>query len=105
MPPAEFRLHNEAADEIRAAIDWYMTRSNDAAQAFLDEFGRALDRILADPAMGAPYLYGTREVKLHRFRYVTVYKEIHDIVHVVALSHTSRRPGYWKDRLGDLKEF
>jgi toxin ParE1/3/4 len=104
MPPAKFKLHEEAANEIRATKDWYLAKDHDAAQHFLDELNRALGRILSQPSMCARYLYSTRAVKLHRFRYVIVYKEIQGVVHIVALAHTSRRKGYWRRRLRDIHE-
>jgi hypothetical protein len=33
-----------------------------------------------------------------RFPYKIVYRERADDLYIVAIAHTSRRPGYWKDR-------
>jgi hypothetical protein len=40
-----------------------------------------------------------RHVSLRRFRYRLVFFELADEVRVVAVAHTRRKPGYWKDRL------
>ena len=34
-----------------------------------------------------------------RFPYVIFYAEYPERVHVLAVAHTSRRPGYWKKRI------
>lgn len=104
MPSAMFKIHDEAADELRQVTDWFLERSVDAARSFIAELDRALARILSNPGMGAHYLYGTRGVKLHRFRYVLVYKDVGDFVHVIAVAHTSRRKGYWRKRLHDIED-
>lgn len=104
MPLAKFKLHDEVADEIRAAKNWYLAKGPDKAQRFVDEFNHALARVLSHPSMSARYLYSTRAVKLHRFRYVIVYKEVQGVVHMIALAHTSRRKGYWRKRLRDIEE-
>ena len=103
MPPEKFKLHEEAANEIRAAKDWYLTKGPDVAQHFLEALSHALSRILSQPSMSARYLYSTRAVKLHRFSHVIVYKEVQGVIHVVALAHTSRRKGYWRRRLRDIE--
>lgn len=104
MRPEAFKVHDEAANEIRATTDWYLGKSTDAAQHFLNSLSRAFDRILSQPLMSARYLYSTRAVKFHRFRLVIVYKEVRGTIHVLALAHTSRRKGYWRRRLRDIEE-
>jgi hypothetical protein len=36
---------------------------------------------------------------VHRFPYSVVYEVIGDVVHVIAVAHSSRLPGYWYDRV------
>lgn len=104
MPRAKLKLHEDAANEIRATTDWYLAKGSDSAQRFLDSLNTALGRILSQPLMSARYLYSTRATKLHRFNLVVVYKEVQGTIHVIALAHTSRRKGYWRRRLRDIEE-
>lgn len=50
MPPEKFKLHEEAANEIRAAKDWYLAKGPDVAQHFFDALNHALSRILSQPS-------------------------------------------------------
>lgn len=103
MPRAKFRIHNAASDEIRAATSWYLERSADAAEGFLTEFDEALNRVLSNPLMWPEYLFGTRGHQLHRYPFVLVYR-FSGQVEILAVAHTSRRPGYWKERRFENEE-
>ena len=98
MARAKHRTHRDAADEIRAATEWYLARSVDAADGFLTEFDETLNRVLSQPLMWPPYLFGTRCLQLHRYPYLLVYRTGEQELDILAVAHTSRRPGYWKDR-------
>ena len=39
-----------------------------------------------------------RRFRLSRFPYIVFYLELDDTIWVAAVAHTSRRPGYWRDR-------
>lgn len=53
--------------------------------------------------MWSRYLQGTRQVQLHRYPYLVVYKLRRSVVQVVAVAHASRRPGYWAKRRFDME--
>jgi plasmid stabilization system protein ParE len=93
-------FHLEASAEYDAAFDWYLERSPDAALEFDAEVDRALAQIVDAPRRWAAGPFSTRRFLLRRFPYILIYRErvIGDI-QVVAVAHTSRRPGYWKKRL------
>jgi toxin ParE1/3/4 len=95
--PIEF--DSEAADEVVDGYEWYLKRSPQAARAFLSEVDRAIDAIQASPAMFATYLHGTRRYLLKRYPYAIVYRELPELIQIVAVSHLKRRPGYWKSRV------
>lgn len=67
---------------------------NEARAAFI--------RAAMAPRQGSPYLFGTRRFILKRFPYSTVYVEMDEYGHVVAVAHHRRRPGYWRRRLKDV---
>jgi toxin ParE1/3/4 len=94
---AEF--HEEATAEYDAAFDWYLERSPDAALRFDGEVDRALAQIIAAPQRWAAGAHSTRRFLLRRFPFTLIYRERASGIQIVAVAHTSRRPGYWKQRL------
>lgn len=94
-----FEFHPSADEEVVQAFEWYLKRSRSAAQGFLDELHRSLERIAENPDGFAVYLHGLRACALHRFPYLVVYRRREDRIEIVAVPHTHRRPGYWKRRL------
>jgi hypothetical protein len=63
------------------------------------ELDHAIAQIESGPQQWPPYLHGTRFYKLRRFPYLAVFRETPTNVQIVAIAHSSRRPGYWRKRL------
>lgn len=99
MPSRLVSLQDEAIAEARAAREWYEVRSVAAAEAFMEELDRIIDRIGEYPEAGAPYLSGTRRYLMRRFPFFVVYREQRRTQQVLAVVHARRRPGYWRKRL------
>ena len=100
MPTRAIDLHEEAAVEYDAAFDWYLSRSPDAALKFDAEFDRALVEIAQAPQRWVAGSHHTRRFLLRKFPFVLVYRErTGGNIQIVAVAHTSRRPGYWKERI------
>ena len=100
----EVRLAAEALDEANDAADWYEGRRAGLGAAFLVVLDRCLDFRAEHPhafprlADTAPRL-GIRRALLNRFPYAVVFFELPDRLQVLAVAHTSRRPGYWLSRV------
>jgi len=92
-------VHPEAVAEARTAAQWYRERSASAADAFIAELDRALERIPESPEMWPPYVRGTRRYLLQRFPFYLVYRQVVGRLEIVAIAHGRRRPGYWKSRI------
>jgi plasmid stabilization system protein ParE len=93
-------LHPEAAVEYDAAFDWYLARSPDAALKFDAEFNRALVEITQAPQRWVGGSYNTRRFLLRKFPFLLIYRErTAGEIQIVAVAHTSRKPGYWKERI------
>jgi plasmid stabilization system protein ParE len=100
MPTSSAEFHDEATAEYEAAFDWYLERSPDAALEFDAEVDRALAQIIAAPRRWAAGPHGTRRFLLRKFPFTLIYRErASGNVQILAVAHTSRRPGYWKVRL------
>ena len=91
-------IHPEALAEARAARQWYQSRSAGTANAFLVEPDIGVESIRTAPELYPNYLHGTRCYLLLRFPYLIVYRATPENVHVYAVAHSRRRPGYWKGR-------
>ena len=94
----EIRFHPEALAELVGAMVWYGDRSERAKSAFLDEFEVAVARMREAPMRWPTYRHGTRKVRLRRFPFALVYRVGVEELHVVAMAHLHRRPGYWRAR-------
>ncbi len=100
MPTRVLDLHEEAAAEYDAAFDWYLQRSPDAALKFDAEFDRALTEIVQAPQRWAIGPHRTRRFLLRKFPFLLIYRErAGGNLQIVAVAHTSGRPGYWRERI------
>ena len=96
-PQVEF--HPLASDEAVAGQEWYFEIRPDLAEAFEVELIRAIERVAASPRRWAPHLHGTRAYMLLRFPYFIVYRQMDDVVQIVAVQHAKQKPGYWVSRI------
>jgi len=100
VPTNAVEFHQEAAAEYDAAFDWYVERSPEAALKFDAEVDRALAQIIEAPRRWAAGPHSTRRFLLRQFPFVLIFRERTSAdIQIVAVAHTSRKPGYWKPRL------
>jgi len=91
-------IHPDAIQEAAAAVEWYASRSQRAAEAFTAEVDRAVEIISESPERWPAYLHATRRYLLRRFPFAVVYRVRPSVVQVLAIAHGKRRPGYWRER-------
>ncbi len=96
MPGVSVVFHPAAVEEAQAVRQWYAARSQSAADSFLAELDSGIEAISLAPERWPLFVHGTRRYLFHRFPFQLVYRVVNDVVHVVALAHGRRRPGYWK---------
>jgi plasmid stabilization system protein ParE len=82
-----------------AAVEWYAKRSRRAAELFLDEIDRTIARLSGSAEQFPSYDSGTSRAVLRRFPFSLVFRETAGGVEIVAVAHSRRRPGYWRDRI------
>lgn len=97
------RPNSEAEEEIRAAILWYENEREGLGPELWDEVQATVSLISEYPDIGSAVHRArtrgiVRRVPLRRFPYFVVYRERPQHIELIALAHTSRRPGYWKLR-------
>lgn len=97
----ELIFHPEAAEEAAAALLWYEERSLRAAESFAAELKRGFSLLREAPLRWPADSSGARTMRLRKFPYALVYALGMDRVHLLAVAHLHRRPGYWRNRAGD----
>ena len=99
MPLRDVSFNHLAIKDYREAREWYAARSDLAATRFIDSVDAAVQRII-EAADSLPVVAGKyRRVRLEKFPYVLIfYARTQNEMRVVAVAHTSRRPGYWRRR-------
>lgn len=100
------RLLSEAEDEARDAAQWYEDRQAGLGDRFLAALAKGMDKIERGPrrhrqVAQAPEGREVRRVLLDRFPYAVVFEVRAEELLVVAVAHTKRRPGYWRDRIDE----
>jgi plasmid stabilization system protein ParE len=98
MAPKNVEFHEEAAREFLAAVDWYLSRNEAVASRFALQVTRAVRLIVEAPQRWPSNSRDTRKFVLRRFPFLVVYRELTDVIQVLAVAHAHRRPGYWKNR-------
>jgi toxin ParE1/3/4 len=94
------KVHRLVQREVREAFSWYLARDVGAAAKLVDEIWNAFDRVARNPTRW-PF---EDESQAHRYCVLQTYpcrvifRIEFDRIHVVALAHAKRRPGYWKRR-------
>lgn len=90
--------HPAASAELIEAGRFYEARSVGLGHAFLDAVEEALATLQRNPLLGRSDSLGRRRWLVRRFPYLIVYRVEGDFLHVLAVAHTSKKPGYWEDR-------
>ena len=88
----------EARDEFLAAIDWYNSARIGLGAEFEAEVEDAIATMEENPELYTESEDGIRRCLVSRFPYVLMYSIESDYILILAVMHTSRRPGYWRNR-------
>jgi len=99
MASLAIRYLPPASDELEEAVNWYASRNLVAAEKFSRVFLAKLNEVAKKPQHWPVDTDGTRQIHLRPFSYYLVVREIRGVLEVVAVAHTSREPGYWRNRL------
>ena len=88
-----------ALAEGRAARRWYL---RERGQASGENFARAYSDARANirrwPRSGQAIGNGRRRMIVEGFPYELIYEIHDDTAVIIAVAHSSRQPGYWRDR-------
>jgi hypothetical protein len=92
-------LHPEAVEEGRHARLWYRARSHATEERFRVALRRAIETIREAPERWPADDDGLRRCRVGGFPYSLIYWTDGQHSFVLAIAHSKRRPGYWKERL------
>ena len=89
-----------ASAELAEAVRWYEDRRPGWGRRLFDAVVQAATVIESYPDAGSPRPghKAARQLKVRGFPYVIAYRIRPQDLYVVAVAHTSRRPGYWAHR-------
>ena len=91
------RISRPASAEFADAVRWYEQKRVGLGGEFFDAVTDAIEVVRNNPEIGAA-VGRTRSWLLTRFPYRLIYRVRDEDIYIVAIAHTSRRPGYWKHR-------
>ena len=96
----KLRLHRLAVAEIDHEVDYYESRQTGLGAELEDELDDAFSMILRFPHAPAQWRDrpDRRVYVLDRFPFTIPYQVGDEEIVILALAHTSRRPGYWSRR-------
>jgi hypothetical protein len=92
-------FHPEAGQEYLQAVEYYAAISPELGERFDMRIQHLVDEVSRDPQRFFRFHPPAQRVLALIFPYSVVYLDQPDRVWIVAVMHTSRRPGYWRNRL------
>lgn len=96
----KLRIHRFAVAEIDHEVDHYESCGGGLGYELEDEIDAVLEMILQFPRAAPQWRDrpDRRVAALDRFPFTPVYQIKAEEIVILALAHTSRRPGYWARR-------
>jgi len=94
----KYEFHPEAEEEFIEAAAYYERNVPGLGERFGREVLRGIERLLEYPELGSLIDPNLRKLVLIRFPYFLIYSFTTDLLRIVAVAHTRRRPGYWRAR-------
>jgi len=96
-------LQNEARAEMFDAAIYYDDCRDGLGTEFLDDLEETFVLVKTHPEIGQIVRHSCRRVLFVRFPYGVIYRQRDEDLYVVAVMHLHRKPGYWLDRIRDMK--
>ena len=93
-------ISEPASEELRETVRWYEERRAGWGATFFDAVSHTFDLLSTHPEIGEARRGKppSRQLRVLGFPYYVAYRVREHDLYIVAVAHTSRRPGYWKNR-------
>jgi len=94
------QISEPASLELAEAVRWHEERRPGWGGRLFDAVAGTFALIESFPEVGSPRRgrLPSRQLKVRGFPYIVAYRIRPADIYIVAVAHTSRRPGYWKHR-------
>ena len=96
-----FRLHPEADVEGIEAVEYIKADDPREAIGFKKALRESLWWARSEPLIFRCFERDFRKLRIGKFRYFLIFRVRGDEIQVLAIAHSSRKPGYWKERAGN----
>lgn len=94
----KFSFHPEARFELAQTVEYYQIMGQPLGVEFLEEVFNTILRITEFPKAFPKLSPNTRKCLVNRFPFAVIYQARQNEIFIVAITHLSRKPGYWKER-------
>ena len=100
-----YELHPAAEAELIDSVAYYEEKRAGLGVSFMTAFESALAKVCS-----APHRFpierkpDIQRIRLKRFPFTILYREVGGIVQVLAVAHKRRRPDYWQRRYSTRKQ-
>jgi toxin ParE1/3/4 len=92
-------FHRRASEELEEAAAYYEELRAGLGLDLMAEIADATRRIQQQPRAYSPYKQaGVRKYVARKFPYNIFYRELDDVIWIMAVAHAKRRPDYWTCR-------
>ena len=96
----KFSFHPDARLEFIDAVAYYERSRGGLGLRFSREVYATIDRVTLGPTAWPQITPNTHRCLTRRFPYGIVYEIREDDILIIAVTHLSREPFYWRDRTG-----
>ena len=93
------KFHPEAESEMGASAQYYEEKQVGLGKRFLESVYTAIRRVCLMPSMYQHVGGDIQICNVERFPFCVVFRNGKTYIGIVAVIHSKRRPGYWKDRV------
>jgi plasmid stabilization system protein ParE len=93
-------FHPDAREKYIQAVQYYSAVARELGNRFYEEIERLIQEIRRQPERFFRFSPPAQRALARRFPYSVIYLDEPERVWILALMHTKRRPGYWRERLG-----
>jgi len=94
-------FHPDALEEYLQAANYYGQQQDGLQHRFIEKVELTVKQILIDPKRFRFFEKDIRRSLTPVFPYAVLYTIEPEFIHIIAITHCARRPGYWKERLTD----